>query len=116
MINIPTFQLTSSDFIQKVTLNNQVVTIRIKYNVRSFCFHMDFTDQDGNVLTGIKMVTNWPLLKAHKTVLNFSGDIILLPTDTNVDSRLTYENLNTGWGLMYITPEEYEDWRLANGL
>ena len=116
MITIPVFQTTSSDFIQKITLVGQLVNIRIKYNIRSFCFHMDFTDQNNNSIYGIKLIPNWPILKGHKNLLSFSGDLIVISTATNTDKIITYDNFGIGWALTYLSEDELIIWRSENGL
>lgn len=116
MILIPTFQNLSADFTQEIDLNNQIVNIRLKYNVRNDFFHIQFTDPDGIVLYGIKVVPNYPLLASHSAFLNFSGDIFVVKDDEALEDNITYENFGNGWNLYYFTSEEVESWKVENGL
>ena len=116
MIIIPSFQKTSSDFRQIINLNNQQVRIRLIYKVRAHSFFMDFTDSDNNFLSGLKLVPNWPLLKNHKALLNFSGDLMVLKSNDSVEKNITYDNLNNGWSFVYLTEDELSSWRTINGL
>ena len=116
MIIIPIFQTTSSDFIQKISLGGQLVKIRLKYNIRSFSFHIDFTDSFSNIITGIKLVPNWLLLRGHSRFLSFSGDLIVLKADEKASPTITYDNFGSGWELLYMTEDEASVWRSDNGL
>lgn len=117
MIQIPSFQSVSSNFAQEINLNNQVVQLGIAYNVRNAFYHLNqFSDPDGNILTGIKLTPNHLILNPHKALINFDGDLIVLKTDEDAGDVITYDNLNNGYGLFYMTPDEVEQWKVDNGL
>jgi hypothetical protein len=115
MIKIPTFQESSSDFTQEIELGGQLVQLRIVWNSRAECYFLEFTDENGDILQGIKMVPNWPLLDWHRGSIVFNGDLILIQTDAEAGNTVTYDNLGNGWGLMYMTIAELILWKEANG-
>lgn len=116
MLEIPTFQDQSADFVQTIELNEQLVEIRVIFNVRNEFFHMDFFDQNGDAVYGIKMVPNWPLLKYHKGFIDFDGDIMVLAKETVETDEITYDNFGPVWGFYYLTEDEVEAWEVENGL
>lgn len=115
MIQIPTFQNISADFRQEIELESKLVQLQITYNIRNDFFHLDFTDQQGVTLYGIKMVPNWPLLYWHKGPIQFDGDLIIQKTDQEAGNEVTYDNFGNGWDLFYLTPAEVTQWRSDNG-
>jgi hypothetical protein len=115
MQQISTFQDISSDFIQEVDLNGQLVFLRIVWNGRVEAFFIRITDQNENPLNGVKIVPNWPLFQNHKGFLDFDGDLVVARTDDEAVDIITYDNFGNGWGLFYLTPEEYEEWKDVNG-
>lgn len=116
MIRIPTFQISSADFEQDINLNDQIVNIRITYNIRDEYFFLIFTDQDGNVVSNIKIVPNWLLLNQHKALLTFDGDLIVSKTDEEAGDVITYDNFGSGWDLFCLTEQETRDWKKENGV
>lgn len=116
MIKIPVFQNVSADFKQEISLGDQLVQIRLIWNVRAESFFLYFTDQNGNPLNGIKVITNWPMLADHKGFLDFDGDLIVLKTDEDAGLYITYDNFGNVWDLYYLTQDEATAWRTANGL
>lgn len=115
MIQIPTFQNISSDNIQTIDLNGQIVTLRVVYNIRNSFFHLRFTDPEGGTLLGIKIVPNWLLLDQRKALINFEGDLIIQKVDLEAEDVITYENFGSGWVLRYLDPQEVSDWKRENG-
>lgn len=115
MIEIPTFQENSADFTQEIELNEQLVELRIVYNIRIGFFFLTFTDQNGNTLNGIKMVPNWPLMDWHRGTLEFEGDLIIRQVDDEAGDLITYDNFGNGWNLTYLTIAEVDTWKDDNG-
>lgn len=117
MIQIPAFQSVSANFAQEINLNDQVVQLDITYNTRSDFFHLNkLTDPDGSILTGIKITPNHLVLDFHKALIDFDGDLIVLKTDEDAGDVITYDNLNNGYSLVYMTPDEVDQWKDDNGL
>jgi hypothetical protein len=116
MIEIPVFQETSADFEQNVNLNQQLVNIRITYNIRNSYFHITVTDVNGGVIRNVKIVPRWPLLKQNRGQIVFDGDLLVLKADNSAVDDITYENFGTGWKLYFLTPSEVQKWEEENGL
>lgn len=117
MTQLPVFQTISADFSYTIKLENQIVTLRFKWNVRAGNFFLDFTDAGGNSLYGIKLLPNWPLLKYGKgNIDRFSGDLMIFQAENSAESEITYDNLGVGWILYYLSQEEVSAWEAENGL
>lgn len=117
MLQIPSFQNISSIFSEEINLNDQVVQIDIAYNTRTDFFHLSqFTDSEGNFLNGIKITPNHLILEPHKALMDFEGDLIVLKFDEDAGDVITYDNLNNGYSLIYLTPDEVDQWKVDNGL
>lgn len=117
MIKIPLFQSVSSNFTQTIELEDQLVTIKIVYNIRIGSFFLTFTAGDVT-LYGIKIVQNWPLLRQSKAFLSsvFAGDFLAKRDVEIIDEDITYDNFGNGWNLYYITSEELTEWEDSNGI
>jgi hypothetical protein len=116
MIQIPTFQQTSADFNQEIELGGQLVQLQIIWNSRNEFFHLRFTDQNGNVIYGLKIVPNWPILDQHKGFTDFQGDFLVLKDDEDAESVITYDNFGSGWNLYFGTEDEIDQWKVDSGL
>jgi hypothetical protein len=67
-------------------------------------------------ISGIKLVPNWLLMRQYQAQMPlFKGDLLMVKTDENITGGITYENLNNGWGLFYVTEDEAIDWEIENG-
>lgn len=116
MVGIPLYQSISANFTQRIELNEQLVQIKITYNVRAGFFFMRLTDENENFLAGVKIVPNFPLLRQSAALLNFTGDFLVVQESENVEDEITYDNFGAGWTLYYITPDELIEWEDENGL
>jgi len=116
MLQIPTFQNKSSNFKQEIQLGDRLVELTIVWNSRSESWYITVVDGEFT-LTGIKLVPDWLLLRQYHSFLpELEGDILVSKENLDVEDRITYENLNNGWTLNYITAEEAEQWEDDNGL
>jgi hypothetical protein len=116
MTLIPVFQNQSADFVQEIELGGQLISLDIIYNIRNEFFHLNnFTDQNGNPLHGIKIVPDFPLLDWHKGLIDFDGDLMVIKQDLEAGDDITYDNFGNGWNLFYLTPDEVDEWKDANG-
>lgn len=114
MIEIPVFQNNSADFTQDIILEGIVIGIRIVFNIRNEHFHITLSVEN-EIIYGLKMVTNFPLLFQHKAQMSkISGDFIILNAD-ETSAELTYNNLGSSWKLYYITDSELDTWKIENG-
>lgn len=113
---IPTYQDKGSKFSQDVIIGGISVTLTLKWNARAGYWFVSISDGEYEII-GKKLVGNWPLLKQSRALFpNLSGDIIAFQTDTSAEGEITYDNLNNGWTLYYVTDEELESWEDANGI
>lgn len=112
MERIQTYQNDVSNFEQEIILGNRLMILTISWNSRSEAWYMSLEDNDsGEIVKGIKIVPNWALIRQYRANLpNFEGDIIAMSTDADVGERITYDNLNDGYELNYVTTEEAEAW------
>ncbi len=115
MIQIPTFQIVSADSIEEIELDGQLVQLRIVYNIRNEFFHLRFTDQNNNIIYGIKIVPNWLLLEWHKGFTDFKGDLVILKAEEGAGNIITYDNFGNGLGLFYMDETEVNEWKELNG-
>ncbi|MGD8707101.1 MAG: hypothetical protein PVI88_00270 [Nitrosopumilaceae archaeon] len=92
--------------------------ITLFWNSRSGAWYMDIEDNEtGDSVSGVKLIPDWPVLRQYRAYIpDFDGDIMVIAIDTDVDERITYENLNDGYELNYITAEELEQWEDYNGV
>jgi hypothetical protein len=117
MLEIKTFQEISADTLQTIDLGeDESVRMRIVYNSRSGYFTMSIADQNNVALDGIKIVPNWLLLNQFKGFVDLSGDFIVLKVDEDADSEITYDNFGIGYTLNYLTEDEVNQWKEANGI
>jgi hypothetical protein len=112
MNKIPTYQDSTSNFEQEIILGGRLMIITLVWNSRSEAWYMTIEDSDSSdIVRGIKLVPNWMLLKQYQAYLpNFKGDIILIASDSDVEERVSYDNLNNGYQLTYVDETEKEAW------
>ncbi|MHA2367085.1 MAG: phage baseplate plug family protein [Candidatus Hodarchaeales archaeon] len=117
MLEIKTFQSISADTLQSIDLGNgESVRMRIVNNSRTDFFTLSIADQNDHAIDGIKIVPNWLLLDQFKAFSDLTGDFIVLKVDEEAGDEITYDNFGIGYTLNYLTAEEVQYWRDANGL
>lgn len=119
LLVIPMFQDIASKFEQEMLLGNSNVVLKIYWVERAKAWFFDFRIPDtGEVVLGIRIIPQWPLLRQYKAVIpSFLGDLFVGKVDSNADDELTFENLNNeGWALYYITDDELEEWEASVGI
>lgn len=92
-----------------------VLTIRLLWNVRESCWHMDVKNNTSE-LYGIKLVPGVPLLHGLGATSPVTGDFIVFPVDSRNTQSITYDGLGSDWVLYYITPDEVETWEVTHGV
>lgn len=113
---IPVFQDKSSKFRQDVILGTVSVTLSFQWNSRAGAWFVSLNDGTHELLSK-KLVGNWPLLRRNRASFpTITGDIIALKMDQDAATEVTYDNLNNGWDLYYITAEELVEWEIINGV
>ena len=115
MIRLPVFQSTASIFFYTIVLGDARFIVKLMWNSRSENWHITVTDENTDVINGVKVVGNWPLLSSHRAQITMDGDLVVIPLITD-PPPLTYDNLGTEWQLVYMTSDELAAWSLTNGL
>jgi hypothetical protein len=115
MLKIPTFQNQSSDFTQRVTLDELEISLRFAWNTKSEYWMLNEYKEieSGKIFNGSKVVYNYPLLYQFPTSL--SGQLIVLLQDSSLGTAITYSSFGAGHNLFYISEEEFESWKVTNG-
>lgn len=113
---IPTFQNKSSKFRQDIVLGTTSVTLVFNWNSRAGYWFVSISDGIYE-LKSRKLVGNWALLRRARAYFpTLTGDILALKTDLEAEPELTFDNLNNGWTLYYLTAAEIENWETFYGL
>ena len=108
MIVIPTFQESSSDFVEQIELDGTIYRLRFTWNVRNEVWYMDISDKDGNpLILGLALVANYLLLEGYQCCDRPVGDFYLWDTlgEPN-NTGVTFDNLGTRYILIYVTAGE----------
>lgn len=92
-----------------VTLDGQPYTLRVLWNTRFEYFSLSINEKDGDaILTNIKMVNNYPLLKRFKR-LPMAGELYFIHRGGKT-YRPTFDDIGMNtYGLYYYDPEEAPD-------
>lgn len=87
---------------QRVALDGVVYTLRIYWSQRCSCWHMDMSDVDGvPILSGLRLVTGWPLLYRYRHLAVPPGEVYFL--DLRDESGLpTLEDMGARYRLYYV--------------
>lgn len=87
-----------------VTIDNQPYTLRALWNERFGYWSLSVNERDGGpILTNIKMVNNYPLVKRFAR-LPIAGDLYFVSRSGKID-RPTFEDVGGDYGLFYYDPE-----------
>lgn len=116
MLQIPIYSTNSSDFTQTIELDEVLITIRLKFNVRNENWFITVTTENYE-LKDIKVVSNFPLLRQYKYAIpEISGDFFIQKIDESSDLEVTYDNFGNIFALFYYTDDEVDTWLSANNL
>lgn len=115
MLKIPTFQNYSSDFTERVTLDNVEVSLRFAWNTKSeYWILNEYREIDSDIrIHGVKMVLNYPVLFQFSTSL--AGQLIIFLQDSSLGTEITFPSFGRGHNLFYLTQDEFELWTDTNG-
>jgi len=98
----------SADQSLDVTLDNVPYTLRVLWNERFGYWSLSIAYRDGeDILTNIKMVNNWPLVKRFQR-LDMAGELFFLHK-AGKTYRPTYDDVGNEYGLYYYDPETVVD-------
>lgn len=115
MIEIPVFPTLSSDFSLSITLDLVKCDFRIMWNTSTGYWMINsYEEPDNNlVFHGLKILPGYPMFYTYGP--SFSGQIIAMKKGRDIENDITYANFGTGWGLYYVTAEEFDTWRGLSG-
>lgn len=98
----------SADQTLDITLDEVPYTLRVMWNERFGYFSLSVSFRDGEaVLTNIKMVNNFPLVKRFQR-LDMAGDLYFLHKGGKT-YRPTYADIGVNYVLYYYDPESVAD-------
>lgn len=111
MLEIPIFQDRSSDFTERVTLEEVEINFRFAWNTKSEYWMINTYKEveSGRTLNGIKMILNYPLL--YQFVTGLTGQFLIFTLDASLSSEITYDSLGAGHNLFYLSNEEFNVWK-----
>jgi hypothetical protein len=115
MLEIPINTKISADLTFTVLLDNVEVKFRLKWNDKTQFWMVNIYEEPDNdfILHGLKIIPNYPFLYTYGP--SFPGQIICLKIGNDTEEEITYTNFGTGWRLIYLTAEEFEEWRVLSG-
>lgn len=101
---VPMDVAKTSCFTQKVNLSGIAFTLSFRWNERDRHFFVDFSTNDGEVLSR-RLIPNHPMLGRNNGVTS-SGDFYLLSEGFNADpGDIAYEEYGTTWKLYWVPSE-----------
>lgn len=93
-------------YTQKVTLDGQTFTLEFKWNIREEFWYMNLLNDDNvAIVSGIKIVTNWPLLRRVTNEERPLGDFFAYDI-TDVGTEAGFEELGERVLLLYFSQAE----------
>jgi hypothetical protein len=92
-------------FRQRVQLDGNFYDMLLDWNERDTCWLLSFYSLDGSpIVTGIKLVINYELLRQHKVNGMPAGSLVLLPVKDTI-AFCGYEDLGFNCKLIYTVLE-----------
>ena len=85
-----------------VVLDSKVYILRFRWNSRFSFWTVDFSDIDGIIIAGIKILTSVRLLQSHGNPRLPAGDIVVTQNSTGL-LRIERTTLGSDFSLMYMT-------------
>jgi len=103
---LPVYVSDSPRYLYNIPLDGDIFVLYFHWNSRENFWYMDILKSDGttNILTGIKLVPNYRLLKQYKAIDGLpKGDFVLYDSEENVqDEQLTFENFGVRYKMLYF--------------
>jgi len=115
VVKLPIYSKENPDFTYRVELGGRLCAIRMTWNVRANAWYFTIQDDLGGRIDGVRVVSNFPLLRTHKGQIALIGDILVLSNADPVQDP-EYDSFDSTHSLVYMTPAELRDWRALNGL
>lgn len=111
MVVLPTFQDRSARFAYDIELADELFRLFFSWNARETSWYMNIQDQnEANILTGIKMVPMYQLLRQYRAYAALpNGDFMLWDLSQDpVNSDVTFDNFGRRYQLLFVSREEIE--------
>jgi hypothetical protein len=111
MVVLPTFQDRSARFSYDIELAGELFRLFFSWNARETSWYMDIQDQnENNILTGIKMVPMYQLLRQYRAYATLpDGDFMLWDLRQDSDnSNVNFDNFGKRYQLLFVSREEIE--------
>ena len=106
MIEIPTEFMGESHIEQRTTLSGRDYVLRFDWSQRDGHWFLGLYLPSGEaIVTGLKLVTNWPLLGARTETLRPPGELLVVDT-RGLGEDPGFGDLGTRHGLVYFEPGE----------
>lgn len=117
MVSIPIDSRSSADFLLTSTVGGVQCEFRFRWNESYDYWTMGVRDVvGGKSIIGVRLITRFPLLFAHSALSPLPGDLMMIPTDPALFDTISFDGLGRDWFLVYLTPQEVEDWLSSEGL
>lgn len=115
MLKIPIFQDQSSDFTERVTIDDIEISLRFSWNTKSEYWMINTYKEieSERTINGIKVVLNYPLF--YQFLTSLSGQFLVLLQDFSLGVTITYDSLGNGHDLFYLSEEEFDVWKDVYG-
>lgn len=113
---IPTFD--DAYYTEVVNLAGVDYLLTFAYNQREDCYFLSIATPDGqDIVNGIKLVANWPLIDKFADERLPPGDLFLWPNTPVSDPAPGLGMIGEGraFTLYYMTPEEVEEIGITQG-
>ena len=113
---LPSYHGSSPSYDMSVDLNGNPYVVQMTWNSRTEYWHLSISDKLGGLISGIKVVPNWPLLKNHRGQITLDGELMVLPTKEGL-TTIEYDGIGKDWLLLYMTEEDMTEWEsYINGI
>lgn len=105
-ISIPCEAAGQSNWRQRTVIEGRDYVLRFDWNQRNGSFYLSIADQDGSAIaTGIKLVTDWPLLFGVVDARRPPGELMIID-EKGEGLDPSFSELGTRFSLVYFTAAE----------
>lgn len=118
MVIMPVFQDRSSRYEFDIELAGEVWHLKFSWNAREEAWYMDIQTQNQvDIISGIKMVINYPLLNQYIAYNLPEGNFILWDLEQNPSTGgVTFDNFGKRYQLIFLSNEELTSGEVINGI
>lgn len=116
MIELPIYTPDESDWDMRLTLGNQELLVRLRWNPRPGFWFMDVDDQRGHAIYSRKLTPIFPILRSHKALMPIVGDFVMYATSEASPEYPTFEGLGVTHRLVWMDDQEIRQWEASLGI